>query len=146
MFRVVLLNTLALALAGCATVEANSKMFERQRPVTDLERMAILEHIRNSFFDPYSIRDAEISNAVPTVELATSATKLRVCVKANAKNRMGGYAGRKTTMFFLDTSGRVADVASEGDDTNWRFLALTCESSQLHYSLFSEAEHIAEKR
>lgn len=60
-------------------------------------REVVAAKVRETFFDPYSIRDASISAPFPgTSILGTVET---VCVRANAKNRVGAYIGIKATSF-----------------------------------------------
>lgn len=60
--------------------------------------------VRESFFDPYSIRDAAITEPVMSTYAGLPAWS--VCVRANAKNRMGAYTGRKSTAFYIQ-NGQV---------------------------------------
>src|SRR5450759_4653806 len=78
---------IGLLVSGCAIRETNLKRYDNQRPPTAVERATILNSIRNSFFDPYSIRDAEISNSAPTY-LSETENYSNICVKTNSKNRM----------------------------------------------------------
>jgi len=72
--------------------------------------------VKSTFFDPYSIRDAEI--APPKRALGPSlnedgfTTPWVVCVKANAKNRMGAYTGRKVTALAV-SGGKVVNSWGE---------------------------------
>src|SRR5262245_2767926 len=95
------LCAVALTLAGCsgATPEgaANSS-----NPYPGNYRELAAGYIREHFFDPYSIRDAEI--APPKLAMGPGllgdgsfATPWVVCVRANAKNRFGAYIGRTAT-------------------------------------------------
>ena len=60
-------------------------------PPSRAVRAAIVEAARNLLFDPYSVRDAQISN-VADFGNGTQG----VCVLANSKNRFGGYTGRQS--------------------------------------------------
>ncbi|WP_205747888.1 hypothetical protein [Devosia sp. FKR38] len=60
-------------------------------PPSRAVRAAIVEAARNILFDPYSVRDAQISN-VADFGNGTQG----VCVLANAKNQFGGYTGRQS--------------------------------------------------
>jgi hypothetical protein len=78
--------------SACAVREANLRMFDHRRPTTPSERASILANIKASYFDPYSIRDAEISNAAPTMGI-DGETVFNICIAANAKNRYGALRG-----------------------------------------------------
>lgn len=80
-----------------------------QAPATADMKAQIVKGARDWLHDPYSVRDAEISYVIqhPT------GSGLMVCVKANAKNAMGGYTGRKPTMVFFSMN-RQATGAIEG--------------------------------
>lgn len=60
-------------------------------PPSRAVRAIIVEAARNLLFDPYSVRDAQISN-VADFGNGTQG----VCVLANSKNRFGGYTGRQS--------------------------------------------------
>lgn len=69
-------------------------------------RPAVAAQIKSTFFDPYSIRDASISRPLyaTAVHDGTNITPMSgwiVCVKANAKNRMGGYTGQEFSAFLF---------------------------------------------
>jgi len=89
-----------LLLAGCAgTPEQEASA---GNPYPSSYRQLAADYVRQSFIDPYSIRDAEI--AAPKLAAGAGllgdgsfATPWLVCVRANAKNRMGAYTGRKAT-------------------------------------------------
>lgn len=80
------------AIASCATPpqEDMVAIVAKSTPPSSALRAQIAEAARDFLIDPYSVRDAEISN-VGTFSTGTQG----VCVKANAKNRSGGYTGRE---------------------------------------------------
>lgn len=88
MKRLIFVIATCTTLAGCQTA---GERFAQQRPATSAERASIVAGARNVMRDPYSIRDAEISNFVPDV----TGKNGHICVVANAKNAFGGYTGRK---------------------------------------------------
>jgi hypothetical protein len=121
----------ALALAGCQTVAPEGPL-AAAAPAQTLPpdyRQRIVERARKTFFDPYSIRDAQISAPIPGTSFAGQV--LTVCVLANAKNRMGGYTGIKPTSFTF-RNGEIDVVDSE-------YSALTCGSAK-GYEPFPELE------
>lgn len=70
-------------------------------------RAAIVTQIKQDFFDPYSIRDASISRPLYASMIFDGVTPIPrrawiVCLRANAKNRMGGYTGIKNSAFIFD--------------------------------------------
>lgn len=95
----------AVAMTGSA-VAGNAEVAATQRPTTKAEIAGILEGIRNTLHDPYSIRDAEISGVMTATD-AFKLTSLMVCVRANAKNAYGAYTGRQTYLIYLDADGRA---------------------------------------
>ena len=136
--RVVMVIT--LALAGCA-MEVETP---REPPPTNY-RQAVAEYIRKSFFDPYSIRDAGIAPPRPGwgfggTSFGEYKTGWAVCVRANAKNRMGAYGGSKETIYIIQ-DGRV--VAS-GQDLETSAARSGCEGAQ--YEPFPEIEEQARRR
>jgi len=84
---------LATALFGCDTQPAEnySGAIAASVPVSPSIKAQIVRDARDWLADPYSVRDAEISN-VATFANGTQG----VCVKANSKNKMGGYTGRQS--------------------------------------------------
>jgi hypothetical protein len=102
------------ALQGCATAPNEANV----GPYPTAYREIVRDHIRTSFVDPYSIRDAQITEPNKIGQLVkkgtlTQETGWAVCVRANAKNRMGAYTGIKSTVFLI-RDGRVVESA---DDT-----------------------------
>jgi predicted small secreted protein len=125
----------ALALAGLALAACNpafgvrtNQVIASQRPATSSEIDKILNAARDYLVDPYSVRDAEISNVINL-----GGTPV-VCVKFNAKNRMGGYTGRQTLMIYMNQNGQpyMANQAS--------YSVAGCNA--LRYRRFNEAERL----
>ena len=81
-----------LALSGCVTQQQVDDVMASQRPPSAAIRREIVKSARDYLFDPYSVRDAEISSVMD----APGGKLQFVCVKANAKNRLGAYTGRTT--------------------------------------------------
>jgi hypothetical protein len=108
-------------------------------------RQIVAEHIRKTFFDPYSVRDAGIAPPRPgwgfTGEtLGQYKTGWAVCVRSNAKNRMGAYAGSKETIYILQ-EGRVVGSGQDLDTSEAR---RGCEGAQ--YEPFPEIEESPRRR
>ena len=92
--------------------------------------------MKSSFKDPYTIRDAEIAAPTPgrgpSLNANGFATPRVVCVKANAKNSMGAYTGRKVTALAVSDSR----VVNSWDETQYSLMA--CEGAV--YQPFPEIE------
>lgn len=127
---------ICLSVSGCGVREANLMMFDNQRPASAAERSAIVAHIKNTYFDPYSIRDAEISSAVEGTGIDSSKAPM-ICVYENAKNRMGAYTGRTGTIYYFTADGKIGRSTSSSDSV---FVEPFCKDSRLRYVAFSEIE------
>lgn len=93
-----------LLLTGCGP----RKTLEQAGPPPVDYRSTVAKEIKESYFDPYSIRDAKISKPFLLND------GWSVCVSANAKNRMGGYVGQKFTRYIF--SGNK--IINEMDEYN----------------------------
>lgn len=132
------LCVVALLGSGCAIREQNLKlneinshMYENQMQLTPDQKNTILRIVIDSFIDPYSIRDAELSYAVPVAR--ADGTAHFVCLMANAKNRLGGYTGRSPILFWFDPSWKLQDAA----DSEARY---RCGNTAIKYVPFPEIE------
>jgi len=81
----------ALTVANCAPPEDYAGAIAASKPASASIKQQIVQDARDFLADPYSVRDAEISN-VATFSNGSQG----VCVRANAKNKLGGYTGRQT--------------------------------------------------
>lgn len=99
-----------------------------QRPPTASEKAAIVNAARDYLIDPHSVRDAEISNALTLNDKGLVA----MCVKANAKNPMGGYSGRKVVSVRLLNGKPVGTIEN----------APGCFMPVLKYERFTELENL----
>lgn len=111
----------SLFLVGCQTAASDTtpaQSASSSGPPQNYRQFAI-DHVKKTFFDPYSIRDAEISApklaAGPSLNSNGFNTPWVVCIRANAKNRMGAYTGRKVTAIALSDSG----VVNSWDETQY---------------------------
>ncbi|SDJ68062.1 hypothetical protein SAMN05428953_10842 [Mesorhizobium muleiense] len=120
-----------LALSGCQSaafgVRTGSVLASQREPST-VEVNGILNAMREYLYDPYSVRDAEISKVI---DLGGTAT---VCVKANAKNQMGGYIGRKTVMVYMNAIGKPFAINQD--------VYAVSGCNQLTYRRFVEIEQL----
>jgi hypothetical protein len=116
----------AALLGSCVSSEQMQDVFNSQRPPTAAEKQAAITYIKANFFDPYSIRDASLSNVVSLGKTGLNA----MCARFNAKNRMGGYVGLSTTSLRLQ-GGAVVSALQD---------APSCGDERLQYVPFSELE------
>lgn len=92
----------ALFLAGCQTAQNPAPSPAGAGELVGLPgdyRQQILARAKAEFFDPYSIRDAVISQPISGTSLSGATST--ICVRANAKNRMGAYTGLQTTAYIF---------------------------------------------
>ncbi|MDR9782274.1 hypothetical protein [Rhizobium redzepovicii] len=115
-------------LSGCVTAEQLDKIYGSQTPPTAAERAAAVAYVKSTFYDPYSIRDASISNAVTLLETGYRS----ICVRFNAKNRMGGYVGMTSTSLRFQGAAIVSSLQD----------APGCNTARLTYSPFPELENL----
>lgn len=111
MKRLMLALGCTVAMIGTAFA-GNAEVADTQRPASKVEIAGILDGIRNTLHDPYSIRDAEISGVMTATD-AFKFTSLMVCVRANAKNAYGAYTGRQTYLIYLDGDGRALRASQD---------------------------------
>lgn len=103
-----------VALAGCQTT--GEEVARQAGPAPANYRQIVADYVKTSFKDPYSIRDAEIAAPVPGRGPSMNADGFKtpwvVCMRANAKNAMGAYTGRKVTAVAV-SDGRVTNAWDE---------------------------------
>jgi hypothetical protein len=102
MRRLVLMLAL-MVLSACAPVRPGTAEIG---PPPSGYQQAVREYARSAFFDPYSVRDAEISEPLPASMVFDGITPIphsgwMVCLRANAKNRFGAYTGRRLTGYLF---------------------------------------------
>jgi len=95
MIKLIALAALAM-LSGCAATWTQ----EGAGPYPDNYKEVVAAHIKQTYFDPYSLRDVRISQ--PTPGVLAMAVGYNVCLQANGKNRMGGYTGLKRTSYLIN--------------------------------------------
>lgn len=116
-----------LALSGCVSSQEIQRVEASQRPPSPSVKASIVNAARDYLVDPYSVRDAEISSIVD----ATPDGKIQaVCVKANSKNRMGGYTGRTAVSVRLVNNKPVGTLEN----------AMGCHLPNMKYFPFPELE------
>ena len=100
-------------VVGCASLDQPNEFLG---PYPYDYKSTIREHALRSFFDPYSIRDAAISE--PVRSHTGEPNGWLVCLEANAKNRMGGYTGLSRTAYYVRAEGQVVGTET-GDYGNY---------------------------
>ena len=107
MRKLIILSIVVIALGGCATILPPSPdTIAKADYGTFPENYKELAQkwINETFFDPYSVRDLEISYPTKTfirVPFDKTYYGYMIKVTCNAKNRMGGYVGKKTMNLFI---------------------------------------------
>lgn len=90
----------ALTLTACASLNKP----EDAGPLPTNYRQIIQENLKKYLVDPYSMRDVEISKPIPWYAVAKHGWL--VCMRANTKNRAGGYTGLTDYSFHI-VGGKV---------------------------------------
>jgi hypothetical protein len=132
-----------LALAGCSASGSGfvTGSIEAAGPQPETYRQIVLDNLKQTLFDPYSVRDAQISRPRPgSAHLKggfSHAEGWAVCVRANAKNRMGGYTGVRDTLLIL----RNGSVVAVQDDSTHYDVRTNCGGAT--YDPFPELEALA---
>lgn len=107
---------LSLFLAGCNATAGTPPPHSEPAPSPETIKQAVRAHVRSTFFDPYSVRDAQLSQATWQGALQLgSGEGWTVCLRVNAKNRMGGYNGIKDTAMTI----RGGKVVASLDDAQY---------------------------
>jgi hypothetical protein len=117
---VAIATAMTLALSGVSFgYDAYAQAIANSVPPSKALKKAIVEAARDILFDPYSVRDAEISN-VADFGNGTQG----VCVKVNSKNQMGGYTGRQAHAITMSGTILLRDQVNHPlcarPDVRWR--------------------------
>jgi len=125
-------------LSGCVTDEV-SPADAGPPPDPSKYRLAVRDYLRTTLIDPYSVRDAQIGKPAPG-QIHIEGTLRHeagwvVCVRANAKNRMGGYMGQRETMVLLRGNNAIASASPPPGSYHFR---TNCASPE--YEPFPEIE------
>lgn len=135
-----LLGACAIALAGCqtdggTTASVASTTADAGPPPANYRKIAA-DYVKATFKDPYSIRDAEIAapkpGSGPSLNADGFKTPWVVCMRANAKNSMGAYTGRKISALAVSDNR----VTNAWDET--QYSRTVCEG--VAYEPFPEIE------
>lgn len=134
MLRVVLVAA-AAALVGACNQTTGQSAATASEPAPANYRDQVTARVKRSFVDPYSIRDAAISRPFVQSAAFDGVTPIphsgwMVCIKANAKNRMGGYTGLTETGYMFK-AGMIVDTDFKGH---------FCAAAAATYEPFPEIE------
>jgi hypothetical protein len=107
---------IAAALAGCGMVPDGPEIVGVQEPAPANYREIVSEHVRRTYYHPFSIRDASISApAVGAIyrhgTLGVHEYGWLVCLRANAKSRAGRDTGITETTMILRHGAVVASLS-----------------------------------
>lgn len=107
----------AALLASCVTEPPRANV--QQIPANYRQQVAAL--LRSTLKDPYSVRDAMISQPIMVSGLLVGGTRNGACVRLNSRNSFGAYTGLETfTVAFVNgsTVGPYEGSCS-GSDVIW---------------------------
>jgi hypothetical protein len=127
-FKVISTCVSFIALAGCVSPEQANQVYSSQTPPTAAVKKAVVDYAKKTYFDPYSMRDVSISAMVTLGETGLNS----VCIRMNAKNRMGAYTGLSVTSIRLK-DGAVVSALQD---------AFGCNDQRLVYYPFPELEGV----
>lgn len=120
--------TLTILVAGCTATSSQPPQSAEPMPTPEAVSQAVRVYVRESFFDPYSVRDAQISQPAWQGALQLgSGEGWTVCLRANVKNRMGGYTGLRDTALTI----RAGKVVASLDDAAYFCRAVSYQPFQL---------------
>jgi hypothetical protein len=117
---------LAVLISGCA-VTPNP---EAIGPYPSDYKETIKAHVLRTYFDPYSVRSASVSQPIQGHLFFQQGWI--ACLEANAKNRMGGYIGVQRTAYLLNRGSVVQTMEK----------APLCNNPQVNFSPWPELEQI----
>ncbi|WP_171900698.1 hypothetical protein [Stappia indica] len=116
----------AIMLAGCQSTAEFQASIDGAKPAPASIKAAIVDAARDQLFDPYSIRDAEISY----MQLNKTNGVHWLCVKANSKNRLGGYTGRQSVEVNIRNGKLIGSLENSP----------ACNNSSLKWQRFPQLE------
>lgn len=128
----------ALILTGCASSSAMTNASNGDHgPYPPDYRALVSEFVMKSFKDPYSVRDAHISEPIYVRNVFDGESFIphsgwMVCLIANSKNGFGAYTGRKYTAFIFKKGYNLHVLT----DNNNRYVSKHCGSAS--YEAFPE--------
>lgn len=107
-----------LMLAACNQTSGSVQQVAASEPPPASYREQVIARVKKSFFDPYSVRDASISQPFVQNAAFDGVTPIphsgwMVCIRANAKNRMGAYTGLTETGYMFK-GGQIVSADFKG--------------------------------
>jgi hypothetical protein len=132
----------AAGLSACATSQKEGGSGESGIGLYPAEyRSIVRDYLRKTLFDPYTVRDAQISKpkqGTLYVEgtLGFHGSGWLVCFRSNSKNRMGAYTGLSDTAILI-RDGRVLTSTSDPTHSNYP-IKKDCDDER--YEPFPEME------
>ena len=127
--RPVLIVAAVALLAGC--VKSNDP-FDHQRAATASEKHIVIQTARNELYDPFSIRNAELSTVITLGE--GGEMRRVVCARYDSKTRRGEYTGTETHLVAINSRNLVMSAVIVPPTE------LPCD--RLAYGPFPEAENL----
>ena len=112
MLKKAIIISICLVAVGCGGPKTQREMDSSIGPYPSNWKEIVASYIRNNYVDPYSIMDSEA--APPFMQQTLAYDRWIVCIRNNAKNRMGGYTGRKITEISI-VKGQVDMVDDKND-------------------------------
>jgi hypothetical protein len=116
----------AVLVQACQTVP-EAELFG---PYPDNYKEIVKEYALESFYDPYSLKD--VSVAEPYEGRYLFDRGWIVCMRVNAKNRMGGYVGVEPVMIMINR-GTVNEAQTDFEG---------CYNPELDYEPWPEMENL----
>ncbi len=124
---------LIVAIAATSGLAAcQSGPYGTQRAATAAEKHAFIQAARNELYDPFSIRNAELSTVI-TIDRGLNERRV-VCARYDSKQKDGSFTGSETHLVSIDAKNVVtASIVVPADEE---------PCSRLRFSPFPEAERL----
>lgn len=113
-------------ISGCAVTPNQDAI----GPYPTDYKETIKAHVLRTYFDPYSVRSASVSQPIQGYLFFQQGWI--VCLESNAKNRMGAYIGVQRTAYLLNRETIVRTMEN----------APLCDKPQVSYSSWPELEQV----
>ena len=104
---------LLVALGACSSDDKGKDPEARANIVPPYYKNRIIDLMRNALEDPTNVRDASITE--PTLKPVGAVSRYIVCIRFNAKNSSGQYAGikEKVAYFYEGEITQIVDASRE---------------------------------
>ncbi len=113
-----LVTLLICSFSACVTVPTQEQIANADYgPYPDNYQEIIKSYMENRLFDPYSAVYSNWSGPAQGYSggrLVQTSYGYRVCVDINAKNRTGGYVGKKRHYFVINNGRIIQDLGELG--------------------------------